>query len=1019
MEIISIFEGESLTINIVISEPYDMARLKSHKLYIGARAVTGDVIGNTILAQLPSEYTHLLLGLQPVTLWMDDLLLGVRKTYVGDVLVRQTNAREHNGSTSEVHDVVIPVTVGTTTITVEEILYNYMKGDSAYQLWLDAGNTGTVEDYLASLKGDPFLYSDFTPEQLEALKVKGDPFLYEDFTPEQIAELQQPATDAAADAAEVVAGIEQDALAFQQAATTLINNKMSDVDTAEGLRNTAEGLRATAEGTRQQNEIERVNAENDRDAAEALRVTAETTRGQNEQERITAEGLRVTAEGLRQTNTATAIQNANNAATNANTKAGLADTAANNANEAASRANQADVTQLAVEMNSLTKPLTGSFTYKSQLDTAFPSGNSGLFLIVGNVKEVDTLTITGGATTNGNFGVLLNGTTFYTTVLSGDTADTVASKIRANTVFQGWTVSGSGATIIFTDNQSRAVVAPSINPTLTGVTGTFVRTTLGVAPDGKWYYWNGSAWVAGGEYMAILNTLENYKLETLKKTYTGAINELNTAKNELSLLTEKLAGKRQPLYIEMGTFTFQSDAPSSNANAIIAVTSQSLNVLSGDFSIWGSTKIIQGVVEFNDGTYGTGLILSYTSTTATFAKPFDKTVVKCSCIHDAVNGQHLSDLGYYAMAQHLFNYPKRKAFRQTLVNGVSMQHHSRLSVVGNHVVFKDNLTNKIALEIDVIGGYNPAFVNIVTSALDYWKIAPYTMGLNNSITPQIGSGWEIPFSSDYVGFVELYLGSNIALAGKLCEVKLLKDGSVVETKQFSGAVEKVVFNHEIGNYKIQITSLEVSANPALSAIYFWKKREITESIWSKDDRILFLTDSWGAYPEATNPELKPKQFDGTPSSGMSYMPIKFKDYFVAMGGRASNIFLATRGGQTSEWAKYWLPYAIAQTRPTKIVLHFGINDYNSTDEYAGNVPSGYDFDPDIMFASKYSNAGGVFGSVSKQRYEDNINWIAEYCANKGITPIFFMPPKVASAGQAQGLQQWSLDIYAEGLKNIN
>ena len=44
------------------------------------------------------------------------------------------------------------------------------KGDSAYQLWLDAGNTGTVEDYLASLKGDPFLYSDFTPEQLEALK---------------------------------------------------------------------------------------------------------------------------------------------------------------------------------------------------------------------------------------------------------------------------------------------------------------------------------------------------------------------------------------------------------------------------------------------------------------------------------------------------------------------------------------------------------------------------------------------------------------------------------------------------------------------------------------------------------------------------------------------------------------------------------------------------------------------------------------------------------------------------------
>ena len=151
--------------------------------------------------------------------------------------------------------------------------------------------------------------------------IKGDPFLYSDFTPAQIAELQQPATDAAADAEEVVAGIEQDAFAFQQAATTLINNKMSDVDTAEGLRNTAEGLRATAENIRQGNETERQDSEDDRDEAEALRLSDETTREQNEQARETAEGLRVTAEQTRQTNTATAIQNANNAATNANNAA--------------------------------------------------------------------------------------------------------------------------------------------------------------------------------------------------------------------------------------------------------------------------------------------------------------------------------------------------------------------------------------------------------------------------------------------------------------------------------------------------------------------------------------------------------------------------------------------------------------------------------------------------------------------------------------------------------------------------
>ena len=143
--------------------------------------------------------------------------------------------------------------------------------------------------------------------------IKGDPFLYEDFTPEQIAELQRPATDA----------------------VTAVNEAEALRVTAESTRVQNEQARVTAEGTRQSNETARVNAEDDRDEAEALRLSAEITRWQNEQGRVTAEGLRVTAEQTRQTNTATAITNANNAATNANTKAGLADTAAALATEIA------------------------------------------------------------------------------------------------------------------------------------------------------------------------------------------------------------------------------------------------------------------------------------------------------------------------------------------------------------------------------------------------------------------------------------------------------------------------------------------------------------------------------------------------------------------------------------------------------------------------------------------------------------------------------------------------------------
>lgn len=51
--------------------------------------------------------------------------------------------------------------------------------------------------YVKGTKGDPFVYEDFTPEQLAALKgAKGDAFTYEDFTAEQLKALTGPKGDA-------------------------------------------------------------------------------------------------------------------------------------------------------------------------------------------------------------------------------------------------------------------------------------------------------------------------------------------------------------------------------------------------------------------------------------------------------------------------------------------------------------------------------------------------------------------------------------------------------------------------------------------------------------------------------------------------------------------------------------------------------------------------------------------------------------------------------------------------------
>ena len=81
------------------------------------------------------------------------------------------------------------------TLTEMKFIIPFVKGDpftfddfTPEQLEALRGKDGA--------KGDPFTYDDFTPEQLEALRgkdgAKGDPFTFDDFTPEQLEALRGP-----------------------------------------------------------------------------------------------------------------------------------------------------------------------------------------------------------------------------------------------------------------------------------------------------------------------------------------------------------------------------------------------------------------------------------------------------------------------------------------------------------------------------------------------------------------------------------------------------------------------------------------------------------------------------------------------------------------------------------------------------------------------------------------------------------------------------------------------------------
>lgn len=101
-------------------------------------------------------------------------------------------------------------------------------------------------------------------------------------------------------------------------------------------------------------------------------------------------------------------------------------------------------------------------------------------------KELDTITVTAGATTDGNITVNLDGVPFTVAVLSIDnTATLVATKIRAST-FAGWTTGGTGAVVTFTATVAGTKTTATFAGGTTSSTATVVKTQPGYI--GKGYH---------------------------------------------------------------------------------------------------------------------------------------------------------------------------------------------------------------------------------------------------------------------------------------------------------------------------------------------------------------------------------------------------------------------------------------------------------------------------------------------------------------------------------------------------
>lgn len=110
----------------------------------------------------------------------------------------------------------------------------------------------------------------------------------------------------------------------------------------------------------------------------------------------------------------------------------------------------------------------------------YPAAFEGcIFDVSVAAAEVDTLTVTAGATADGTLTITLDGIAFTVPILASDnTTELVATKIKG-TVFSGWAVGGEGSAVTFTCNQSGVKSLLTFAAGTSGVTATVAQTVTG------------------------------------------------------------------------------------------------------------------------------------------------------------------------------------------------------------------------------------------------------------------------------------------------------------------------------------------------------------------------------------------------------------------------------------------------------------------------------------------------------------------------------------------------------------
>jgi hypothetical protein len=500
---------------------------------------------------------------------------------------------------------------------------------------------------------------------------------------------------------------------------------------------------------------------------------------------------------------------------------------------------------------------------------------------------------------------------------------------------------------------------------------------------------------------ATAQTLTNKTFALGNNTLTGTLAQFNAACTDADFATQadiqnivlfNSVAELAPAYVEtLSTGLFPNTPANVSSTLQLTVTGTAgSSVLTttetAKVAGFGSTTLrFETALISNDGEqlFFASCISNNGSTQITLRQPLEADFVGVlSPKYSDTLGQHLSENGTRAYAQHVATQTGLFASRGRILNGSWLNGPSSLQTawVRNAALIAYGIVNSAAPIVQT------SFQNLI-SALNIFGDGdirgPTSLGNRGSSvgTHLAGHGMDGTFYGRGKNLVlELWTSatrSTVVLSGVAIRVTVSNNGDVIydETAGSYSTLHRIPIM-EAGTVSVSITNTDGQIYNLFVMQTTLREAGIGGKIIKSGSKIVCLGDSWFEF------------YGGLFATTLSDLT----------GATTINRAL---GGQTTEWALAWFDEYVASEMPDACIFHFFTNDANNL--------SGQTFvAPDGSLLPKWPS--GLTDAQSQALWRGNLNELIQRCQQLGIRPIIINAGGTASNAQMQKHANWSWAI---------